>query len=184
MSAHRSRRTLVALVAAAVLLAFAAAPALAGGPYSLRVKVSGAERGRSLDISLPWDLAHGSSPFDFSSDDGDGPDTVRLRDAWVTLSRLPERKPVIITGEHSRIRAWRDSGRLVLQPLDDDHDHGTLILVPAEIVEAILNRDGRLTSHDLADLLRGRREISLVDVRSNDGHVQVWIDRDEDNQQD
>ena len=180
MSSLRIRRTLLALLAAASLLALSALPALAGGGYSLRVKLSKSDRGRALDISLPWDLSHGSSPFDFASDDGDGPGVARLREAWSTLSRMPERKPIIITGEHKQVRAWRDRGALVLEPLDDVDDHDTRVRIPAEIVEAMLRHDGRLMNNDLADLLRGRHEISLVDVRSNDGQVQVWIDRDED----
>ena len=37
-----------------------------------------------------------------------------------------------------------------------------------------------LLSADGTVVLRGRREISLVSVRSNHGQVKVWIDRDED----
>ena len=183
MTAFRPRHWLAALLAAVVASALATAPALADGPYSLHVKVSKSDWGRALDLSVPWDLDRGSSPFDFTHEDGDGPDMARLRAAWATLSRLPDHKAVIIKGDHSQIRAWRESGSLVLEPLDQENGRGTLVRIPAEIVEAILQRDGRLTSDDLANLLRRRREISLVSVRSNHGQVQVWIDRNEDNEQ-
>jgi hypothetical protein len=177
MSVLRTHHGFAPLLAAVLALGPAASPARADSPYSLHVKVSKGDWGRALDLSVPWDLERGSSPFDFTREDGDGPDMARLREAWAALSRLPERKSVLIQGEHRQVRAWREAGALVLQPLDEESDRGTLVRIPTEIVEAILHRDGRLTSRDLVTLLRDRREISLVSVRSNRGAVQVWIDR-------
>jgi hypothetical protein len=180
MPAHRfPARGLVAAALALAAVTLLALPALAKTPYLLHVKVAGSESRRGVDLAMPWDVNHGGSPFDFA-DDVDSPGMNRLRDAWTTLRRLPEGRTVTIEGEREDIRAWRDHGRLVLQPLKPDRDDDCLVLVPGEIVDALIRRDGRLQNADLAAILRRQDSVSLVEVRSSRGNVNVWIGRDED----
>jgi hypothetical protein len=180
MFLNRSSRLFVMAVAAALALALAPLPALAGGPYSLHVKLSKTALGPAMDMSLPWDMERGSSPFDFVSDKDDGPGLERLRAAWSALAHVPEGQSVTMPSDHGTIRASRRAGYLVLEPRNDyDDDKDVRIRVPAGIIEAILHRDGRLTSEDLQSLLLRRNELPLVDIKSNDGRVEVWIDRGE-----
>ena len=76
--------------------------------------------------------------------------------------------------------AWRRDGQLVLEPLDDASHDGTRIRIPAPVIEAVLRRDGRLRTDDLALILRERGRIGLVDVDSPDSRVRVWIGREDD----
>ncbi len=164
-----------------LLLSLAAVlPAWAGTSYLLHLKISDGHRGKGVDIAMPWDVSKGSSPFDFVADTHDRPEMDRLRAAWSMLARMPEGRTVVIHSENGRTRAWRRDGQLVLEPLDDDRHPGTRIRIPAPVVEAVLRRDGRLRTDDLAAILRERGEIGLVDVDSEDARVRVWIDRDED----
>ncbi|MBI5168668.1 MAG: hypothetical protein HZA61_04180 [Candidatus Eisenbacteria bacterium] len=178
MSTTRSHAR-TALLAALLSLA-AVLPARAGTSYLLHLKISDGHRGKGVDVAMPWDVSKGSSPFDFVSDTHDRPEIERLRAAWSMLSRMPEGRTVIIHSEKGRTRAWRRDGQLVLEPLDDGEHSGTRIRIPAPVVEAVLRRDGRLRTDDLAAILRERGEIGLVDVDSDDARVRVWIDRDED----
>ena len=172
---HFRSAVLALCLSAAVVL-----PAWAGGSYLLHLKISDAHRGKGVDVALPWDLSNGSSPFDFVSDSNDRPEIERLRAAWSMLSRMPEGRSVVIHSERGRTRAWRRDGQLVLEPLDDASHEGTRIRIPAPVIEAVLRRDGRLRTDDLAAILRDRGQIGLVDVDSPDSRVRVWIGREDD----
>lgn len=176
------RRSFVAVLAAFAVLATLsiASRARAGEGYSLHVQIAERGKGRGIDVAMPWAVARGGSPFDFVSDSDDRVEFRRLRAAWTMLARMPEGRSVLIHSDNGRTRAYRQNGRLVLEPLDRGGDRDARILVPSPVVEALMRRDGRLNSADVDALLRRHGEIGLVEVESEDGHVKVWIDRDPD----
>ena len=167
----------VAFALAAAFVFAGSGVAHAGDAYSLHVHMARSASGHGLDLAMPWELDHGGSPFDFA-EGIDSPGLERLGAAWATLRRLPEGRAITIEGDHDDLRAWREHGQLVLEPLDSESD--SHVRIPGAIVEAILRRHGRLTNADLADMLRHRSGISLVEVTSDHGRVEVWIGRDED----
>jgi hypothetical protein len=164
-------------LAALFAMSTAPAPAHAGGPYSLHLKITRQGHGRSVDLALPWDNERGASPFEYTQGQGDGIELARLREAWATLNRAGEGRSVVLDSGHDRLKASRVRGALVLEPVDTD-EH-VRIRVPAGIVDAILRHDGRLRSEDVAALLERHGETSLVEVESGDGRVEVRIDRAE-----
>ena len=181
MSSFQPPRRQPFVAALALLITLFGAPgARAGSGYSLHVQVADPGSGRGVDLALPWEVARGGSPFDFVSNSDDRVEFRRLRAAWTMLARMPEGRSVIIHSDNGRTRAYRQKGRLVLEPLDRGGDRDARILVPAPVVDALVRRDGRLNTADVDALLRRHGEIGLVEVESEDGHVKVWIDRDPD----
>ena len=169
---------LLALFAAALVSVTAPRPALARSEYLIHVDIAGQEK--SLNVALPWTRDHGGSPFDFTVDRDSDLSMERLRWAWGALRRLPEGEAVTVTKRGEVTRLTRQQGYLVIEDQRSrDRDHGR-VHVPDYIVETVIRNDGRLTGADLESLLARRDRVVLVKVEGEDGRVNVWIGRNDE----
>ena len=124
------------LVAAGVLatIACSAGTPPAGAdpsPYRLHVQGHFGHGLKTVDIEVPWDSDHNSSPFDFTADASDDIDLERLRWAWAALQKVPEGRTLTFDTGSETIRASSRDGYLVLEPRRPDRDdHHVRIKIP------------------------------------------------------
>lgn len=176
------RRAVIPAIAAALVLALAAAPALAQERW-LRIHVQEHDGDAAeVNVNLPLSVLEAIIPtieqhafHDGMIDIGDELDGLDLRELLAAVRDAPDADFVTVRSDRESVRVAKEAGVLLVN-VDSEDGEKVRVRMPMEVVEAMITDDPQRL--DVAAGLRLLAEFGgdLVTVESDDANVRIWIE--------
>ena len=170
--------TLTAILSAAATTAIAADEGL-----WLHVRVDEAG-GAKVTVNLPLALIEKAIPllpdaharhlhFDHHDIDADMED---LREMWREVRNSPDMTFVTVEEHDETAKVWKKDGTVFIQVRGDHGDESVDVRLPVGVVDAFLGGD-ELDLRAAVRALVDQGDGEFVEVRDDEDHVRVWVDR-------
>ena len=170
-----------------ILLAMTASLASADRWLHVRVVENGSH-GENVSVNIPLQLVEAILPSIQTDEFRHGrlhwqPEEIEGIDLHAVLKALrdaPDAEYVTVEGDDEKVRIAKEDGMLVIRA-EEKGGERVRVTLPLSIVDAMIGED----PHEI-DLIAGLRALAdytegdLVTVESDDTHVRIWIDSQQD----
>ncbi len=165
------------------------ARATARAPRFLRMTIEdqAGRHGRPerLSFSVPYGFVRGGLRFaslgrlhrELDLRLGDPVAADEVQEIWKEVSEKPEGTEIVRKRDGETVTLKREGGNLtIVQTKEECPDEAVTLRIPVKLLETLASKDRRLDVDALLSELRNLDRGELLDVRSRDARVRVWIE--------